>query len=67
MPDTRSQPDEWPNRDHVSDEDGPDASRDVPRDRAQNAPRGKNNSASQDVDPDSAESQVDRDDSVGDS
>ena len=44
------------------DEDGPHSSGDLPRDRAQDAHTPKDRRPSNDVDPDSAESMVDRDD-----
>lgn len=62
MTDNNPGPNTWPKRDEVSDEDGPHTSHDVPRDRAQDARTSKGERRSQDVDPDSAESQVDRDD-----
>ena len=66
MPEKKSEPDAWPKRDDVGDEDGPHSSRDLPRDRAKDDRKRTGERPSQDVDPDSAESTVDRDDAVGD-
>jgi hypothetical protein len=62
VPEKRNESDVWPKRDEVSDEDGPHSSRDIPHDRAEDARSRTGKSRSQDVDPDSAESAVDRDD-----
>lgn len=64
VPEKHNERDAWPTRDHVSNEDGPHPSRDVPRDSAQDARASKRERRSTDIDPDSAESMVDRDDSV---
>ena len=66
MPEKQPEPETWPKRDDVTDEDGPHSSRNAPRDRAHDADTSKPRRPSQDVDPDSAESTVDRDDSSGD-
>jgi hypothetical protein len=66
MPEKQSQPGGKPTRDAVNDEDGPHSSRHAPRDRAQDANTSTRRRPSQDVDPDSAESLVDRDDTIGD-
>jgi hypothetical protein len=60
------EPGAWPERDDVNDEDGPHTSQNMPPDSAQDARRTERRDRSQDVDPDSAESSVDRDDMVGD-
>ena len=64
MPDKRPDQDVWPKRDDVGDEDGPHSSQDAGRDNAEDARR--HDRGSKDVDPDSAESSVDRDDRTGD-
>lgn len=65
MAENRPETDEWPKRDQVSDGAGPHATQDSPRDRAQDARRRTERPRSHDVDPDSADSQVDRDDTSG--
>ena len=62
MSEKKSKTDEWPKRDEITDEDGPHPSRDVPRDRANDARTSKGEQPSRDIDPDSAESMIDRDD-----
>jgi hypothetical protein len=64
MAEQKSDQDVWPKRDDVGDEDGPRRSQDVGKDHAQDARR--HDRQSKDVDPDSAESSVDRDDRTGD-
>ena len=65
MPEKQHQPDTWPPRDEVSDEDGPHRNQDVSRESAKDSGASRRERRSQDVDPDSAESMVDRDDSIG--
>ena len=65
MPDKKPEHNESPKRDHVSDEERPHSTHNTPRDRAHDAPSRTGRSRSQDVDPDSAESDVDRDDTGG--
>jgi hypothetical protein len=67
VPQKQPEPNTWQKRDDVSDEDGPHTTRDVPRQRAEDAGTSKRKRPSQDVDPDSAESTVDREDGVDDS
>jgi hypothetical protein len=66
VPEKRPVPDADPKRDQAS-EDGPHSNRSTPRDSAQDAQRKNRKEGSQDVDPDSAESEVDREDSAGES
>lgn len=58
MPENTPEPDASTPR----EDDGPHSSHDTPRDRAPDAPGGRRKPRSQDVDPDSAASQVERDD-----
>jgi hypothetical protein len=66
MPEKKPESETWPTRDEVTDEDGPRSSRDIPRERAEDARRHKGGPRSQDVDPDSARSPIDRDDASDD-
>jgi hypothetical protein len=59
VPDNTPEPDASQTPD---EEDGPHSSHDTPRNRAHDAPSGRRKPRSQDVDPDSAASQVERDD-----